>query len=114
MLRTIKLILAGIVMLAVVLVAVANRDLVTLQMLPGPLADVLGLHYQITLPLFIILLAAVMVGLLLGYLLEYIRERKHRKEIGVKRRELNKLENEVANLRKKTGEEEDEILALLN
>lgn len=112
--RFIKLVLAAIIMIAVVLVAVANRATVTLKFLPDPIADIFGLHYQVTLPLFLVILAAVLIGLLVGYLLEWVRERKHRREVTVKKRELSKLETEVANMKKKTGEDEDEILALLN
>ena len=40
--------------------------------------------------------------------------RKHRKAVDVKSRELSRLESEVARIKKKSGEEDDEILALLN
>lgn len=101
-------------MVGLVLVAVANRELVTVKLLPDQIADILGLSYAVTLPLFIILLAAILVGLLLGYLIEWIRERKHRREVSVKARELSRLESEVARMKKKTGDEDDEVLALLN
>lgn len=114
MLRYIKLFIASVVMIALVLVAVANRQLVTVKLLPDPIADALGLGYQVTLPHFIILIVAVIVGLLLGYLIEWLRERKHRKAVDVKSRQLSRLESEVEQLKKKTGEEDDEILALLN
>ncbi len=114
MLRYIKLALATVIMIGIVLVAVANREFVTLKLLPDPIADVLGMPYSVTLPLFIVLLAAVLIGLLLGYLIEWLRERKHRKEVNIKSRELSKLESEVQRMKKKSGEEDDEILALLN
>ena len=101
-------------MIALVLVAVANRQLVTVKLLPDPIAEALGLGYEVTLPHFIILIVAVLIGLLLGYLIEWIRERKHRKAVDVKSRELSRLESEVARIKKKSGEEDDEILALLN
>jgi len=34
--------------------------------------------------------------------------------VGQTKREVSRLESEVANLRKKTGEGEDDVLALLN
>lgn len=114
MLRFIKLTIATIVMLAIVLVAVANRELVTVKLLPDPISEVLGLTYAVTLPLFIILLAAVLIGLLLGYLIEWIRERKHRREVTIKARELSKLETEIQKMKKDSGSQEDDVLALLN
>ena len=101
-------------MIGIVLVALANRELVTIKLLPGPIDEIVGMTQSVTLPLFIILIAAVLVGLLLGYVIEWVRERKHRREVNVKARELSKLETEVQRMKKKSGEEDDEILALLN
>lgn len=112
--RTIKLILLATIMVALVLVAVANRELVTVGLLPDGMKFILPFEASVTLPLFVIILASVLVGLLLGYLLEYLRERKHRRAVTQKTREVSKLESEVEKLRRKTGEGEDDVLALLN
>ena len=114
MLRFIKLTIMTVFMIGIVLVALANRELVTIKLLPGPIDEIVGMTQSVTLPLFIILIAAVLVGLLLGYVIEWVRERKHRREVNVKARELSKLETEVQRMKKKSGEEDDEILALLN
>ncbi len=112
--RFIKLLILAVILVGIVLVAVANNDFVTVQLLPAPLAEMVTFPTAITLPLFVILLAAVGVGLLIGYILEWLRERKHRRAVGQTKREVSRLESEVANLRKKTGEGEDDVLALLN
>lgn len=112
--RTIKNLLLLVILIAIVVVAVANRDLATVQLLPAPLADVLGFNYDATLPLFVIILVSMLFGLLFGYFFEWFRERKHRRAVNVKERELSKLESEVQTLRKKTGEGQDDVLALLN
>ncbi len=112
--RFIKLFILAIVLIGIVLVAVANRELVTVNLLPEPLMPMVDFPTEVSLPLFAILLLAIGVGLLLGYILEWLRERKHRKAVGQTKREVSRLESEVANLRKKTGEGEDDVLALLN
>jgi len=78
------------------------------------LVPLVNFQTEISLPLFVILLLAVAVGLLLGYILEWLRERKHRREVGQTKREVSRLESEVANLRRKSGEGQDDVLALLN
>jgi len=112
--RFIKLVLLAIILIGIVLVAVANRGMVTVQLLPEPLVPLVNFQTELSLPLFVVLLIAVGVGLLLGYILEWLRERKHRRAVGQTKREVSRLESEVANLRKKTGEGEDDVLALLN
>lgn len=112
--RFIKLLILAIILVGIVLVAVANNDFVTVQLLPTPLAEMVTFPTEITLPLFAVLLLAIGVGLLIGYILEWLRERKHRRAVGQTKREVSRLESEVANLRKKTGEGEDDVLALLN
>jgi len=112
--RFIKLVLLAIILIGIVLVAVANRGMVTVQLLPELLVPLVNFQTELSLPLFVVLLIAVGVGLLLGYILEWLRERKHRRAVGQTKREVSRLESEVANLRKKTGEGEDDVLALLN
>ena len=112
--RFIKLVILAILLIGIVLVAVANRAAVTVQLLPEQLAGMVSFPTQYTLPLYVILILAIAVGLLIGYILEWLRERKHRRAVGQTKREVSRLESEVANLRKKTGEGEDDVLALLN
>jgi len=115
--RFIKLVLLAIILIGIVLVAVANRTMMTFNLLPAQLAELaanFNIPTEFTLPTFAVLLLAVGMGLLLGYILEWLRERKHRKAVGQSKRELSRLESEIAAIRKKTGEGEDDVLALLN
>ncbi len=112
--RFIKLVFLTIILIGIVLVAVANREMVTLQLLPDQLVPMVNFPTEITLPLFVILLGAVGIGLLVGYILEWLRERKHRRAVGQSKRQVSRLESEVEALRKKTGEGQDDVLALLN
>lgn len=111
--RFIKLVITLILMIGVVLLALANRQAVTIQLLPDPLPNYVPFTSSITLPLFFVLIGAVLVGLLLGYLIEYLRERKHRVAKKVTEREKRAVEQELEALKKKTKSEEDDVLALL-
>ena len=90
--RTLKLLALGLILLAVVVLAVANREAVVLHLLPPGLDRVMAL--SIELPLFVVILVSVVAGMVLGYLLEWLRE-------------------QVAHLRRETGRPEDDVLALL-
>ncbi|MFY9211598.1 MAG: LapA family protein [Aestuariivita sp.] len=107
---------AFLAVLAVVLVsiAMANRAPVTLQLLPEGLAEFTGLHLQITLPLFIIVFGGIVAGLIIGFVWEWLREYKHRREASVKTKEAKRLEREVIRLKGERDEQKDEVLALLD
>jgi len=104
-------ILAGF-MGGLVMLALANKAVVTIAALPDglPYADTLRLDV----PLFAVIFAAIGTGLLLGYFLEYFREHKYRRQAAVKNREAAALASEVAKLKSANGSDEDDVLALLN
>ncbi len=105
------IILAGF-MAALVLLALANKGLVTVAALPDGLPYADKLHFEV--PLFAVIFAAIGAGLLLGYVLEYFREHKYRRQAAVKNREAAALASEVAKLKSASGADEDDVLALLN
>lgn len=111
--RFIKYLILAALAVVLVVVALANRDLMTLQLLPEELSRVVGLQYQITLPAFIILMGAVLMGLLLGFLWEWVREHKHRATAAAERRERQRLEREMERVAppSKPG---DDVLAILD
>jgi uncharacterized integral membrane protein len=100
----------GVVLISV---ALANRDMVTLNLLPGPLADLLGMHYALSLPLFIVIFGGIVAGLLIGFVWEWLREHKLRAAAGRTQRELSQTQREVRRLKGKQNENKDEVLALL-
>ena len=109
--RTMKLVLLGVILMALVVLALANRELVTLHLLPEGMARVMPISVQ--LPLFVVCLLSVVVGMVLGYLLEWLREHKHRRRATQKTREAAKLNGEVDRLRRQSGKADDDVLALL-
>ena len=115
MLRLLKLIVLAVIMIGLVLIGVANRSMVQIKFLPDQLAELVP--YPTTtpeLPLFVVILAAIGIGLLLGYIIEYFREAKHRRMANAKAREASQLKDKVRDLQKRAGETEDDVLALLN
>jgi uncharacterized integral membrane protein len=101
--------------LAIVLisVAMANRGFVTLSLLPATLADLIGFGYSITLPLYVVIFASIAVGLLIGFVWEWLREHKHRADKSKTQRALKQTEREVRRLKGGEGKPQDEVLAIL-
>lgn len=108
--RTIKLILLAMILVGIVVLAIANRGPVTLTLLPEGLAG-FG-QRSIDVPLYAVGLVSVLTGMILGYILEWLREHKHRRLAAQKAREATRLNREVGRLRKETGKDDD-VLALL-
>jgi hypothetical protein len=80
--------LLGLALAFAVMVAIANRGMVTLALLPETLAGFVGSNLAVTLPLFIVVGGAVGLGLVLGLVWEWWRERAIRREAALARREL--------------------------
>ncbi|PTX54251.1 putative integral membrane protein [Litoreibacter ponti] len=110
-LRYLFLALVGI---CLILVALANRGMVTIKVLPSEMAAYLGQPLSYELPLFVIIFAAIVIGLLIGFVWEWFREHKHRAEARAQRREKEQLAREVKGLKRKNNEGKDEVLALLD
>ena len=109
--RTLKILLLGVILVALVVLALANRDPVTLHLLPEGMQRVMPVAVQ--LPLFVVCLLSVVVGMVIGYLLEWLREHKHRRRATQKTREAARLNVEVDRLRKQSGKADDDVLALI-
>ncbi|GLQ33756.1 phosphoribosylanthranilate isomerase [Amylibacter marinus] len=112
--RFIRLCFLLIISIALIVLALANRAFVELNLLPRGLADALGLSQSISLPLFLVILIGVFIGLLVGFFWEYLREYKHRKELGRSKKDLRQLEKEVKALKSTKDAPQDEIIALLD
>ncbi len=111
--RAIKYLFLIVVAIALVVLAMANRDPVTLTLLPQELALWSGVDLNIELPLFVVILSGVATGLLVGFVWEWLREHRHRSAARTNHREAKKLEREVEALRGTKNEGRDEILALV-
>ncbi|MFD3191215.1 lipopolysaccharide assembly protein LapA domain-containing protein [Sedimentitalea sp. HM32M-2] len=101
--------------LGIILVSVslANRGLVPLKLMPDALAQLLGFNMSISLPLFMVVLGGIVAGLVIGFLWEWMREYKHRREATEKARQVRKLERQVGRLKTEKHQGKDEVLAIL-
>ncbi len=110
--RYIKYLILAAFMAALVLLALANKGVVSVAALPEgiPYAGMLRLEV----PMFAVIFGSMGAGLLLGYVLEYFREHKYRRQAAVKNREAAALAAEVSKLKKSNGSDEDDVLALLH
>ncbi|WP_377193390.1 lipopolysaccharide assembly protein LapA domain-containing protein [Ruegeria meonggei] len=107
---------AFLAVLGIVLISIslANRESVELKLMPDAFAELVGLNLSTSLPLFVVVLGGVVAGLIIGFLWEWLREHKHRRDASAKTSEVRKLEREVKKLKKKQNEDQDEVLALLD
>ena len=109
--RTLKYVALALILIGLVVLSLANREIVTLQLLPGGMQRLMPLSLR--LPLFVVVLLSALVGMIAGYLLEWLREHKHRRRATEKAREAARLSGEVDRLRRQSGKPEDDVLALL-
>ena len=114
MMRYIRYAFLGALGIILVSVSLANVESVELKLMPDPLAELLGFNLSTSLPLFLVVLGGVVAGLVIGFLWEWMREHKHRRDATVKKSEVRKLEREVKKLKKKQNEGKDEVLAILD
>ncbi|MDU8942800.1 lipopolysaccharide assembly protein LapA domain-containing protein [Ovoidimarina sediminis] len=112
--RYIRYLFLATVGLILLIVALANRGPVTLTVLPEELAAFAGWNAQVTLPIFAVILASIVVGLLIGFVWEWMREYKHRAAASHHRRERERLEKEVDRLKTPADGSGDDVLALLD
>ena len=113
--RYIRYAILAVIAICLITVALANREPVTLNLMPQGLMDLLRYPAElnsISLPLFVVIFAGLIGGILLGFVWEWLREHKHRAEAVTQRREKEKLAREVAKM-KKDASNGDEVLALL-
>ena len=102
------------------IVALANRGTVSIQVLPDQVADglsrLLGAEmptFQIALPMFVVVFVSIAVGLLIGFVWEWLREHKIRVDARHQKREKERLAREVKGMKAQaTGG--DDVLALLD
>lgn len=105
--RTLKLIVAVLLAIALMVIAAANMQPVDLRLLPHQLGlDAASAH---DVPLALVIIAALAVGFLVGELVEFTRERKHRAQLAEKRREIGRLREENDRLNRRLGTKNDEL-----
>ncbi|MCX7558973.1 LapA family protein [Sulfitobacter sp. F26204] len=112
--RYVRYLCIAVFAIALVSVALANRETVTLQVLPQEVAGWFAVNPSLELPLFLVILGSLVAGLLVGFIWEWIREFGERAEKARLARETRRLEREIARLKGEKHQGKDEVLALLD
>ncbi len=113
MLKYLRYLVLLAIALCLLTVALANRAPVTLKALPEDLAGLAAAQWQVELPLFVVIFGGVAIGLLIGFVWEWLREHRHRSTASSKTREAARLQRELAAMRDAKGTPQDDVLALL-
>lgn len=114
MLRALRYLVIAAIGIVLLTVALANRGPVMVRLLPDDMAAFLGLPAGMEMPLFLPIFGGIIGGLLIGFVWEWWREGQHRSTATTKSREVARLERELALLKGAKGEQQDDILALLD
>ena len=93
------------------LFALANDDMVMIS-LPKVMGTVSG--KSIYLPIYLLTSLAIFVGVIIGVLIEYLRNVKLRKAFNENNKKLLEIEKELQNNKEKFLTEEEKILNLLD
>lgn len=103
----------AVIGLCLIVIGLANRGMVTLRAMPEALGNLIGLSPDIQLPLFVVIFLAIGLGLLIGFLWEWLREHRFRAEARARGREVVQLRREMDRLRDSDGDGKDDVLQLL-
>jgi lipopolysaccharide assembly protein A len=114
MLRLFRLLFVIVTGLVLLVLALANRAPVTLRLLPDDMATLMGAAVAYELPLFLVILAAVAAGVLIGFVWEWFREMSIRTQARTASREVARLEREIAVMKDSASVPKDEVLAILD
>ena len=111
--RYFRYLVLAIIAICLITVAIANREPLTIYLLPEALSGLAGFSWRVTLPAFVVLLAAVIVGVLIGFVWEWVREHRYRVDAVVEKKERQRLEQEL-NQDKTKASANDDVLAILD
>jgi len=113
--RAIRFAFFVILAVVLVLVAAANRDMITVSLLPAAVAPFAGGQWSLTMPAFVALFLAMVFGVLVGLIWEWLRESHLRAESSRRAQHLADLQREMGHLRQtQAAAPRDEVLAILD
>lgn len=112
--RYIRYICIALFAIALVAIALANRNIVEIKLLPDEVAGLFAMAPRVELPLFLIIYGGILVGLLVGFVWEWMREHAQRAEAARTAREMRRMEREIKRLKGEKHAGKDEVLALLD
>ncbi|MEM8790603.1 MAG: LapA family protein [Pseudomonadota bacterium] len=105
--RFLKSVLLLLIGAGLVVLGLGNMAPVDLHLLPEQVAGSELALKQI--PLAAVILASVLLGLVIGQLMEWTREYKYRRTASVRGREVAKLKNELGKVKEKVADPDDDL-----
>ncbi len=112
--KTLRYAFWAVVAVCLITVGLANRGAVTVRAMPEVLAQLFTISPDITLPLYVVIFAGFAIGLLVGFVWEWLREFGQRAEARAMEAEIARLQRELGKLKVETTVGKDEVLALLD
>ena len=100
--------------LALILIALANRVMVPVRIVPEGLSGFTALNPSQQVPLFVVIFGAIAAGLILGFIWEWIREAGERAAAARQAREMERMRAEIKRLKVEKHKGKDDVLALLD
>ncbi len=94
-----------------ILFAIANDEIVTLNF-PEVLS--LNIEKSIYLPLYLLISSVLFVGIIIGVIIEHLRNIRFRRDFNEKNKKLLKVEQELKKTKEKFLTEEEKIFNLLD
>ena len=94
------------------LLSLANSEKVTLHFLPENLTALFEIEMTVSIPLFLVFFSGIFIGLVIGFLWEWLREYKFRVEANNYQKRLFRAETELSELHAKENKKDD-VLTLL-
>ena len=95
-----------------ILLSLANSEKVTLYFLPENLTSLFEIKIAVNIPLFLVFFSGIFIGLVTGFLWEWLREYKFRVEANKYQKRLFKAEHELLELHSRENKKDD-VLTLL-
>ncbi|MEM6933901.1 MAG: LapA family protein [Pseudomonadota bacterium] len=106
--RIIKTLVLLIIGMCLVVIGVGNMAPVDLYLVPPKVAP--GSEFSLkSIPLAAVIMASVLLGLVIGQILEWVREGKHRRVSNDRGRELARMRNELAQVKTKVTDVDDDL-----
>lgn len=112
--RYLRYVSIAIFALALILIALANRAPVQVRLVPDELSGFATLTPGYEVPLFVVIFGGILVGLILGFIWEWMREAGERAAAARQAREMQRLRAEIKRLKAEKHEGSDEVIALLD
>ena len=108
--RTLFLIFLAIIL---VVISIANSENVSIYLLPTDLSSLMGTSVSINTPLFLVFFSGIFIGLIIGFVWEWLREYKFRVEANLNEKRLSRAEIELSEMLAKENQGDD-VLTLLD